>query len=482
MTSDMLARATPLSVRMLIGGQLIGSEATIAVRNPATGDVFATAPDCSKDQLDAAVQAARAAFPEWRARPYAERQKAVAAIATVLSENLDTLKTLLTCEQGKPLPDAMGDILSGAQWCQGTATLEQPIHTFDEGPQRSGRVTRVPLGVVGAISPWNFPVALAMFKIAPALLAGNTVVLKPSPYTPLTTLRIGELLKEHFPPGVLNVISGGDALGPWMTSHPDIDKITFTGSTQTGRRVMASGAPTLKRITLELGGNDPAIVLPDIDPKKLAPRIFWAAFRNNGQFCIATKRLYIHQDIYDDLKSALIAYAATVRIGNGLEDGVQLGPMQNPAQKAHVERLIAEARAEGILCETVGTVPQTDGTFLPLTFLDNPPDSCRAVREEQFGPVLPLLKFQSTEEAITRANACEYGLGAIVWSSDEAAALSVADRLEAGTVWINDCHYLSPLAPFAGLKQSGLGCEGGLEGLQEFSAPRTTFIRRASKR
>jgi acyl-CoA reductase-like NAD-dependent aldehyde dehydrogenase len=394
--------------------------------------------------LDQAVVAARAAFPGWAATPYAERQQRVASIAGVLSANIDGLKRLLTREQGKPHADAVGDVLGGAYWCQATSALELPVSVVEDTPERRGETRHVPIGVVGAIAPWNFPVTLAFFKVAPALLAGNTVILKPSPFTPLTALKIGELLREALPPGVLNVISGGDALGPWMTRHPGIDKISFTGSTQTGRKVMASAAESLKRVTLELGGNDAAIVLPDVDVAAIAEQLFWAAFRNAGQICIATKRMYAHKDIYEPLKAALVDYAKTVKVGDGAEQGTQIGPIQNHQQYARVIELIEDARI---------------------------------VQEEQFGPVLPLLKFDDVDEAIARANASDYGLGASVWSADTDKALAVGARLQAGTVWINESQHLSPLAAFGGHKQSGLGVEGGLEGLLEYTNAQTTFVK-----
>jgi aldehyde dehydrogenase (NAD+) len=227
-------------------------------------------------------------------------------MAEAIEANTNELARLLTSEQGKPHEGAMGDVLGGAYWCQATSTLEIPEKVVEDSAERHGITRHVPIGVVGAIAPWNFPIILAMFKVAPALLAGNTVVLKPSPFTPLTTLRMGELLRGVLPDGVLNIVTGGDSLGPWMTSHPGIDKISFTGSSATGRKVMASASETLKRVTLELGGNDAAIVLPDVDVAEVAEKLFWAAFGNSGQICIATKRMYVHKDIYEPLKTAIM--------------------------------------------------------------------------------------------------------------------------------------------------------------------------------
>jgi len=466
---------------MTIGGVAAAGTSSFGVVNPANELEFAWAPDCSREELDQAVAAARAAFPGWAATPYAERQRLVASIAGVLNANIDGLKRLLTREQGKPHNDAASDVLGAAYWCHATSSLELPVTVVEDTADRYGETRHVPIGVVGAIAPWNFPVLLAFFKVAPALLAGNTLILKPSPFTPLTTLKIGELLREVLPPGVFNVISGGDSLGPWMTSHPGVDKISFTGSTQTGRKVMASAAESLKRVTLELGGNDAAIVLPDIDVAAVAEQLFWAAFRNSGQICIATKRMYVHKDVYEPLKAALVAYAKTVQVGDGAEQGTRLGPIQNHQQYARVIELIEDAKAKGYTFLIGGERSAAPGYFVPISIIDNPPEDSRIVQEEQFGPVLPLLKFDHVDEAVARANASDYGLGASIWSADTDAALAVGARLQAGTVWINESQYLSPLAAFGGHKQSGLGVEGGLKGLLEYTNVKTTFFKKAPR-
>jgi len=469
---------TQASYTMTIGGQAVSGASSFDVLNPATGQVIGSAPDCMPEQLDAAVAAARKAFPAWSATPIEKRREALLAIAGVLGGNVEELKRLLTSEQGKPHEGAMGDILGGAYWCQATSTLEIPEKVVEESAERHGVTRHVPIGVVGAIAPWNFPIILAMFKVAPALLAGNTVVLKPSPFTPLTTLRMGELLRGVLPDGVLNIVTGGDALGPWMTSHPGIDKISFTGSSATGRKVMASAAETLKRVTLELGGNDAAIVLPDVDVAEVAEKLFWAAFGNSGQICIATKRMYVHKDIYEPLKAAIVDYAKTVKMGDGAEQGTQLGPINNKLQYERVLDLIADSKAKGYKFLMGGDVSPAPGYFVPITIIDNPPEDSRIVQEEQFGPVLPLLSFDTLEEAIDRANASPYGLGASIWTADEAKALDISARIAAGTVWINETQHLSPLGAFGGHKQSGLGSEGALEGLLEYTNTQTVYIKK----
>ncbi len=333
---------------------------------------------------------------------------------------------------------------------------------------------RVPLGVVAAIAPWNFPLMLACWKLAPALMAGNTVVIKPSPFTPLATLRMGELAADLFPAGVLNVLCGGDGLGPLLTAHTGIAKVAFTGSTATGRRVMAAAAPTLKHVTLELGGNDAAIVMPDVDPVKTARKLFMGAFLNSGQVCIAAKRIYVHESIYDAFAQAFAAAAKATPMGPGTQEGVVLGPVQNRPQYERVKELIEATREAGHSFLAGGEVPEGPGYFIPPTVVDNPPDDSRIVVEEPFGPIVPLLRFSDVDDVVRRANDSEFGLGASVWSNDLEQARAIGVRLETGTVWINSVQLLDPHAPFAGRKQSGIGVENGIEGLLEYTAIQTT--------
>ena len=333
--------------RMLIGGQLVPGAAQLAVENPATGDIFAAAPDASPTDLDAAVAAARAAFPGWRDTPVEARREAIIALADRLIAEVEPMKRLLTREQGKPHKDAAEELLGAASWLKAAASLDIPVTVNEDSAERYSETRHVPIGVVAAIAPWNYPLILASFKLGPALLAGNCVILKPSPFTPLTALKLGELAADIFPAGVLNVISGGDALGPWLTSHAGIDKVSFTGSTATGKKVMAAASDTLKRVTLELGGNDPAIVMHDVDAEAIAEQIFWAAFGNGGQICIASKRIYVHEQVYDALRDALVAYARTVKVGDGAELGTQIGPVNNSLQYKRVLELIRDARAQG---------------------------------------------------------------------------------------------------------------------------------------
>lgn len=466
---------------MTVDGQAMPTEAAIDVVNPATETIVAQAPDLTREQFDATVAAARRAYPRWRSMPIETRRGAVAKIGEVLAANAEELARLFTQEQGRPLEKARAEVLAAAFWCDSVSKMQIPVSVNEDTPERRSETHHVPIGVVGAIVPWNFPVILGIWKIAPALLTGNVIIVKPSPFTPLVMLRLAELMRPHMPPGVFNVVCGGDQVGPWMTAHPGIDKVSFTGSTATGRRVMASAAANLKRLTLELGGNDAAIVLPDIDVKAVADRLFWAAFGNSGQICIATKRMYIHNDVYDAVAAALVEIARRTKVGDGLQQGSELGPIQNKLQFERVKSLIEDAKANGQTFLVGGEVPSDQtGYFVPVTIVDNPPDDSRVVVEEAFGPVLPLLRFTDVADAIERANASEYGLGGSVWTADEAKGTEIASQLETGTVWINEAQYIMPWTPFGGHKQSGAGVENGLDGLLEYTVPKTISIRKCA--
>ncbi len=462
---------------LTINGKSETSLQTFQVVNPATEEVITEVPEATREQLDTAIAAAQAAFPSWSSRSLEERQKAVAAIGDIIEKHGDDFKRLLTREQGKPRSGADWEIDGTVYWCREIATQSLPVELVENSAAHRIETHRVPIGVIGAITPWNFPVLLAIWKIAPALLAGNTMVLKPSPFTPLCTLKLGELMQKVLPAGVLNVLSGSDDFGKWMTEHPSISKISFTGSTDTGKKIMQSASGNLKRITLELGGNDPAVVLPDVDPKAVVKDLFWSAFQNSAQFCVAAKRMYIHEDIYDDLSAALVEYAATVQMGDGSEQGTDLGPIQNKMQYEKLCMLLEDARNSGLKFLTGGTPEHRNGYFIPVTIIDNPPDNARVVTEEAFGPVLPLLKFRDLADVVKRANDTPYGLAASVWSSDEEKATALAHQLECGTVWINEAHVFSPHVAFGGHKQSGVGIENAQDGLLEYTNAKTIMVR-----
>ncbi|RYY25358.1 MAG: aldehyde dehydrogenase family protein [Sphingomonadales bacterium] len=463
---------------LTIDGKAVETARTLTVENPATGTRIASVPAAGPAELDAAIASARAAWKDWSAQSLGARRACIEALAAAIAAEAGELARLLTAEQGKPLADAMMEIQGGAYLLGANASLDIPRVILSDTPERRVEAVRVPLGVVGAIVPWNFPFALAIMKIGPAMLAGNCVILKPSPFTPLTSLRLGEIARRILPPGVLNVISGDDALGPLMTEHEGIDKITFTGSTATGKRVMAGAAKSLKRVTLELGGNDAAIVLPDFDIASQVEPLFWAAFQNAGQVCMASKRIYIHASIYDQVRDALVAYARTVRVGNGAEEGIRIGPINNRPQYERVVDLIADCKAQGHSFAIGGDTDTSPGLFVPVTIIDNPPDASRIVAEEQFGPVVPLLKYDSTKDVIARANASPYGLGASVWGRDAEEAQAVAEQIDTGVAWINEAQFLPPEASFGGRKQSGIGVEGGAAGLIEFTSLKTIVLKK----
>ncbi|HMM15735.1 MAG TPA: aldehyde dehydrogenase family protein [Parvibaculum sp.] len=454
--------------KLLIGGKLVAGDQTMDVINPATEEVLAKCPRASKAQLDQAVAAAKAAFPAWSATPIAERKKALNAIADIIEKNAGELARLLTQEQGKPIGDATGEVYGTAAFFRYFTALDLPVKVLDDSEGRRVEAHRKPLGVIGAIVPWNFPLILMAFKVPPALLAGNTIVIKPAPTTPLTTLKLGELIRDVVPAGVVNVITDANDLGAALTAHPDVRKISFTGSTATGAKVMAGAAAMLKRITLELGGNDAGIVLDDVNPKEAAPKLFQSAFQNNGQVCIAMKRLYVHESIYDEMCAELAKIADAAIVGDGLKQGTQLGPLQNKMQFEKVKELIDEARKDGKVIAG-GTLPEQSGYFIRPTIVRDITDGARLVDEEQFGPVLPVIKYSDPEDAVARANASPYGLGGSIWSSNPDRAYALADKMESGTVWVNKHAELAPNIPFGGAKQSGLGTELGEEGLAEFT-------------
>ncbi|MDO8430935.1 MAG: aldehyde dehydrogenase family protein [Candidatus Binatus sp.] len=453
---------------MTIDGQAVKGSSTTGVINPATGQVFAEVPDCSKAELDLAMDAAQRAFPAW-SRDFAARRKVLNDIAGALMQPPEGLARTLTMEQGKPLDKAAQEVMLTAMWCGYTASLDIPAEVLLDNEAGRIEVRRKPLGVVAAITPWNYPLMLAMWKIAPALLAGNTVVLKPSPFTPMSTLMLGEILRDIVPPGVLNVVSGGDGLGAMMTSHPVPRKISFTGSVETGKKVAAAAAPDLKRVTLELGGNDPAIVLADADLKEVAPKIFWGAFENSGQICSAIKRVYVPEEMYAPMMDILAEMARGVKVGDGLEAGTQLGPINNLPQFERVTELVEDARAHGAHIITGGERIGSEGYFFAPTIVGEISDGVRLVDEEQFGPALPVIPYKDVADVLRRANATHYGLSGSVWSRDPSRGAEVAAQLECGSAWVNQHLAIAPNLPFGGAKWSGIGVENGPWGLLSFT-------------
>ena len=447
---------------------------TRTILDPATGTVVGEAPVHTVRDLEQAIAAAEAAQPAWAALGHDARSAALLRAADAVERSAEELARLLSREQGKPLngPNARFEVGACAAWLRAAAgTPLDPETVVDDGETRAELHYR-PIGVVGAIGPWNWPMMITIWQLAPALRMGNAVVVKPSEYTPLSVLALAKVINEELPDGLLSVVSGGRDVGEALAGHPAIGKVMFTGSTATGKAIIKSSADTVKRLTLELGGNDAGIVLPDADPKAIAEGLFWGAFINTGQTCAALKRLYVHTDIYDAVCEELTAVAAAMPMGVGLDETNVLGPLQNKQQYDIVARLVEAARESGAKI-LLGGNPDADrpGHFYPATLVADIDNTNPLVAEEQFGPALPIVRYSTVDEAVTMANALDVGLGASVWSADAAAARNVAARLEAGTVWINKHGAVDPRIPFGGAKQSGYGLEFGVEGLKALGVP-----------
>lgn len=454
--------------KLLIGGKLVAGDSTMDVINPATEEVLAVCPRGSEAQMNEAVSAAKTAFRTWRKLPMDDRRSCVMALADAIETKTDELARLLTQEQGKPLAESTAEITYTVAFLRYLASLKLEDKLIEDNDNRRVEMRRKPLGVVGCIIPWNFPVLIIAFKAPLALLAGNTLVIKPAPTTPLTTLRVGELMADIFPAGVVNIVTDQNDLGGVLTNHPDVAKISFTGSTETGKKVMASAASSIKRITLELGGNDAAIVLSDVDPKAVAPGIFGGATMNAGQVCLAVKRVYAHESIYDELCDELAKLADAAVVDDGLKQGAQIGPLQNKMQYEKVKGFLADARANGTIIAG-GEIEDRPGYFIRPTIVRDVSDGTRIVDEEQFGPILPVIKFSDADDAVERANASPWGLGGSVWSNDRDRAYELACEMDSGTVWINKHLDFGPNIPFGGAKQSGIGVEFAEEGMHEFT-------------
>lgn len=453
----------------IVDGRRQKSRGGYDVQNPATLEVVATAPQSSAADLDEAVAAAQRARSGW-ASDLDARRAALDALAGVIEANITELARLLTLEQGKPLMFAEGEFRNAIRILRHYAQWREPQAILRDTAENVVRVVRAPLGVVGLIVPWNVPITILHMKLGPALIAGNTLVVKPAPTTPLATLRYLELAAAVLPPGVINTVTGGGDVGAALVEHRGVRKISFTGSTPTGRLVMRGAADTLKRLTLELGGNDAAILLDDIDPAVVAPRVFMSAFANAGQICVAIKRLYVHDKHYSEMAERLRALADQVVVGDGAEQGVQMGPVNNRPQYDIVRELLDDAGARGSEVFGGGGVEGLPGHFIRPAIVTNIPRDARLVREEQFGPALPIIAFSDEADAIAEANSVDVGLGGSVWSGDVERAAALAARLEAGNLYVNH-HAIppDPEIPFGGVKQSGFGHELGAWGVDDAS-------------
>lgn len=457
-----------------VNGLPVSSPTTFESINPATGQPLGLVPRSTPEQVAEAVAAARTAQPAWAALPDERRRELMMQVADVLKAHADLLADWVTREQGKPLggvgpgqvPGSRFELWGCEAWTRVPAGLDIPVEVAFEDDSRRDEIHRRPYGVIAAIAPWNWPLLIAIWQIIPALRTGNTVVLKPSEYTSIGTLEMVRLITEVLPPGVLNTVTGDGVVGATLVDNPLVDKITFTGSKATGAKIAAMAARHLTPTIMELGGNDAGIVLPDADPKAIAMGLFWGAFLNMGQTCAALKRLYVHASIEDAVVQELATLVAAMPMGNGLGPGVVVGPIQNRMQFEKVSRLVGDACRDGGRVVCGGEAPEGPGNFFPLTLITNLRDGSSLVNEEQFGPVLPIIRYTDLDDAIQSANRLDTGLGASVWSSNIEAAKSVAMKLEAGTVWINQHGMVHPMVPFGGSKRSGWGLEFGIEGLK----------------
>lgn len=456
---------------LTIGGQAADAPTQFDVLNPADESVVAQCPQGTPELVDQAVASARAAFPAWADTSDDERAAKLNAIADLIAEHQQSLSRLLTLEQGKTQsgPGANLELQAAEGWFRATAALSLPVQVIQDDAQGRIVVERRPVGVVASITPWNWPLMIAVWHLAPAIRTGCTAVIKPSPFTPLSTLRLVELINQVLPPGVVNVVTGDAEVGNRLTAHPGVDKIVFTGSTDTGRRVMGAATGTLKRLTLELGGNDAGIVLPGTNVAPLLEKLFWGCFLNAGQTCAALKRLYVHEDQYEDVVAQFARFVEGIPVGNGLDPANLIGPLTNRMQQDKVAAYVDEARARGARIVTGGQRPEGPGYFYPLTVIADVTDDMQVVKEEQFGPVIPIIKYATLDEAIARANALDVGLGGSIWGDDPLQAARHAGRLQCGTVWINQHGQVDPRVPFGGVKQSGIGVEFGVDGLKEYT-------------
>jgi phenylacetaldehyde dehydrogenase len=468
------------SLRMLIGGEWREGAETMEALDPATGRVIARFPDAASRDVDDAVAAARAALPAWSATLPAERAAILMRIADVLEAHVDELAELETLDQGKALyvgrwaeiPGAIAQFrfFAGQALAIEGRTITPSINYQPRGKQMAAWTLREPVGVVAAIVPWNSPIVLTAMKLAPALAAGCTIVLKPAEDTSITALRLGELIQQAgLPAGVLNVITGrGARAGAMLAAHDGVDKVAFTGSTTTGRSILDASRGNLKRVTLELGGKSPVIVLPDADLDLAIPGVANAIFFNAGQVCVAGSRAYVHSSIYDRVLEGVAANAALIQLGHGLNPGTQMGPLVSARQAERVEAFVADARRDGASIVAGGERLGEAGTFIRPAVVADVNPQMTIVREEVFGPVLVVQRFDDVADVVAAANDSVYGLAASIWTESLSHAHRLSRAIQAGTVWIN-CHSMYDAAlPIGGVKQSGFGRDSGIAAMDNY--------------
>lgn len=453
-------------LRMLIGGNLIEGRERVDVDNPGTGHVWGSIGAADRQQTNDAVAAARKAFAEWRVSTHADRAAVANVFADALRDHEEDFAQLTVLEQGKPIREARGDVVATRNFAEYMATITLGERELDAADDRQVTVTPHPLGTIGIIIPWNFPLYQAVFKTLEATMAGNTVVVKPAPTSPVTALYLAQLVADKIPVGVVNIVADSGNVGPMLVEHPDIAKISFTGSTATGRAIMRGAAATLKRLTLELGGNDAAIVLTDAEIDEATDGLLRTSFKNAGQVCISSKRIIVESAIYDDFVAAFKEKLAGLHVGYGMDEATDIGPVHNKAQHQIALQWRDEAVRTGRVFTSPSALPE-EGYYIPPTLVEDLPPDSPLLQTELFAPIRVIVRADSEEEAIRIANNTEYGLGASVWSSDPARARGVAGQLDAGTVWINDHGALLRNVPYGGIKASGFGLEFGAEAVQE---------------
>jgi acyl-CoA reductase-like NAD-dependent aldehyde dehydrogenase len=467
------------SLGHLIDGRIVRNDTTFPIDSPSSGEVIAQCPDATGGLLDEAMAAAERAQPQWCAAREADRQKIIAEMGDALVAHLDEIVAISAMEKGST--GAALEAYAAPAFMAHLAITDLPVDILEDTPERTVTVVRRPVGVVAAISPWNAPILIMCEKIATALLVGDTVVAKPSPFTPLATLTLGRIWKDIVPPGVLNILAGGNELGAQMVAHRVTRMISFTGSVAAGQKIAATAASSLKNLVLELGGNDAAIVLPDVDVETVAESIFNAAFLMSGQVCAAIKRLYVHESIYQEMVEALVRHADAAIAAPEAEGGT-FAPLTTRPQYERIRMLLDDALAQGAHAATREALPTSTGYFIAPTILTDVKPGMKVLDEEQFGPVLPVMSFHDVNDAIGAANATEYGLCGSIWTADVEAGAALAARLDCGTAWVNGHAEVAPHVPFGGTKLSGIGRNCGTPGIDAYAELQTRYVYKSAAR